>query len=141
MDVYNPARHSAGMPRSANIVTEKDGVPVLFPECRRGFVVRVVHEQNKKAPSKNLSVGLLYLAPGGVLAPHHHENEEVYCILEGQGIGFFGKKKPVEVEPGMFFHLPAHAWHGLENTGKDMMKVLICTSPPFGLVPEWGAKT
>ena len=120
----------------ANIVTEKDGIPVLFPEIKRGFVVRVVHSQNPKAPSKNLSVTLLYLGPGGSIAPHHHENEEVYVILEGKGRGSFGRGEPVPVEPGMFFHLPADSEHGIENTGDVFMKVLIATSPPFGIVPE-----
>ncbi len=122
---------------AANIVTEKDGVPVLYSECKRGFGVRVVHSQNPKAPSKNLSMTVLYLTPGGRLEPHHHENEEIYVVLKGKGIGFFGQGKPVAAEEGMFFHLPANAEHGLENTGADVMKVLICTSPPFGPFPEW----
>src|SRR2546428_143910 len=100
---------------AANIVTEEDGIPVLFDGIKRGFVVRVVHSQNPKAPSKNLSVTLLYLAPGGSIQPHHHENEEVYIILQGQGRGSFGKGESVPVEPGMFFHLPANAEHGIEN--------------------------
>ncbi|MEM2906096.1 MAG: cupin domain-containing protein [Candidatus Bathyarchaeia archaeon] len=122
---------------AANVVTEKDGVPVLYDGCKRGFGVRVVHAQNPKAPSKSLSVTMLYLAPGGILEPHHHENEEVYVILEGEGLGFFGLGKPIAVRKGMFMHLPPNAEHGLENTGDEMMKVLICTSPPFGPLPEW----
>jgi mannose-6-phosphate isomerase-like protein (cupin superfamily) len=121
----------------ANMVREQDGIPMLYPECRRGFGVRVVHPQNPKAPSKNLSVQLLYIAPGGKIDPHSHENEEVYIILEGRGKGFFGMAKPMDVESGMFFHLPANAEHGLENTGDTMMKVLITTSPPFPPSPEW----
>ena len=125
------------MPKKANIVTEKDGIPVLFDGIKRGFVLRVVHEQNPKAPSKNLSVTLLYLAPGGSIAPHHHPNEEVYIVMEGTGKGYFGAGKPVEMKPGMFFHLPKDAEHGIDNTGDVFMKVLITTAPPFGLVPEW----
>jgi len=125
---------------AANMVTEKEGIPVLYPTCKRGFGVRVVHPQNPKASSKNLSVTLLYLAPGGVLEPHHHENEEVYIVLEGKGKGFFGLGEPVTVEKGMFMHLPPNAEHGLENTGEQMMKVIICTSPPFGPFPEWKTK-
>ena len=121
----------------ANVVTEKDGIPVLYPECKRGFGVRIVHPQNPKASSKNLSATLLYLAPGGVLAPHHHENEEIYIILEGKGKGFFGLGKPITVEKGMYLHLPPNAEHGLENTGDQMMKILICTSPPIEPYPEW----
>jgi len=122
---------------AANVVREKDGIPILYSECKRGFGIRIVHPQNPKAPSKNLSITLLYLAPGGVLEPHHHENEEVYVILEGEGKGYFGLREPIKVEKGMFFHLPPNAEHGLENTGNEMMKALITTSPTFPPSPEW----
>lgn len=122
---------------AANIVSEKDGIPIIFPDCKRGFGIRVVHEQNPKAPSKNLSMTVLYIAPGGILENHHHENEEIYYILEGNGTGHFGLGKPVSVEKGMFFHLPDNAEHGIENTGGEMMKILISTSPTLPLFPEW----
>jgi len=122
---------------AGNVVTEKDGVPVLYEGCKRGFGVRVVHPQNPKAPSKNLSVTLLYLAPGGVLDPHDHENEEVYYFLEGEGEGSFGLGESIAIEKGMFVHLPPHAEHGLKNTGKEMMLVMIATSPVLPAFPEW----
>ncbi len=122
---------------AANIVGEKEGIPVLYRSCKRGFGIRVVHPQNPKAPSKNLSTTLLYLAPGGRLEPHSHENEEVYVVLEGEGKGYFGREEPVPVKKGTFFHLPPYAEHGLENTGDEMMKVLIATSPPLPPFPEW----
>ena len=122
---------------AANIVKEQDGIPLLFSECKRGFGIRVVHPQNPKAPSKNLSMTVLYIAPGGVLEPHGHENEEIYFVLEGEGTGQFGLEAPVKVQKGMFFHLPAYAEHGIENTGDEMMKVLIATSPTLPVFPEW----
>ena len=120
----------------ANIVTEKDGIPVLYPECIRGFGVRVVNPQNPKARSKNLSANILYIAPGGVLEPHNHENEEVYIILEGSGEGHFGSDQPVEIQKGMFLHFPSNAVHGINNTG-DEMKIMTVNSPPVGHIPEW----
>jgi mannose-6-phosphate isomerase-like protein (cupin superfamily) len=124
---------------SAKIVKEADGIPVLYPDCVRGFGIRVVHPQNPKAESKNLSMQLLYIAPGGVLFPHSHVNEEIYYILEGKGRGEFGLTKTVDIEKGMFIHLPSNAIHGLENTGETVMKVLISTSPPYGALAEWKA--
>jgi len=126
---------------AGNVVTEKDGVPILFPECKRGFVVRVVHPQNQNAPSRNLSISLLYLAPGGVLEPHNQENEGVYAILEGQGKGHFGLDGPIAVERGIFMHLPPYAEHGLENTGTEMMLVMIATSPTLPSYPEWATQS
>jgi quercetin dioxygenase-like cupin family protein len=124
---------------TARIVKETDGLPVLYPDCVRGFGIRVVHPQNPKAESRNLSMQLLYIVPGGILYPHSHANEEIYYILEGKGKGEFGFQKPVDVEKGMFIHLPGNAIHGLENTGDGVMKVLISTSPPYGALPEWKA--
>jgi mannose-6-phosphate isomerase-like protein (cupin superfamily) len=121
----------------ANIVREQDGIPMLYKEFKRGFGIRIVHPQNPKAPSKNLSVQMLYVAPGGRIEPHSHENEEVYILIEGTGKGFFGTGKPIDIAPVTFFHLPANAEHGLENTGDTMMKLITTTSPPFGIWPEW----
>jgi mannose-6-phosphate isomerase-like protein (cupin superfamily) len=120
----------------ANIVREQDGIPMLYKEFKRGFGIRIVHPQNPKAPSKNLSVQMLYIAPGGSIEPHSHENEEVYILLEGTGKGYFGSG-PVAIAPVTYFHLPANAEHGLENTGDTMMKVMVTTSPPFPVWPEW----
>ncbi len=110
---------------------------MIYPDCVRGFGIRVIHPQNPKARSRNLSMQLLYIAPGGILYPHSHVNEEIYYILEGRGKGEFGFKEPIDVEKGMFIHLPANATHGLENTGDTVMKVIISTSPPYGALPEW----
>ena len=124
----------------ANIVREQDGIPLIYSDCKRGFGIRVVHPQNPKAQSKNVSMQILYIAPGGELATHNHENEEIYFILEGKGEGDFGYGNPINVEKGMFFHLPAFALHGLKNTGDSMLKVLISTSPPLPPFPEWEIK-
>ena len=122
---------------AGNIVTEKDGIPVLYDICTRGFGVRIVHPQNTKAPSENLSVTLVYIAPGGVMEPHSHENEEVYVILEGEGKGYFGLGEPIDVQKGMFVHLPPNAEHGIENTGDEVLVALLATSPASPLAPEW----
>ena len=122
---------------SVNIVTEEDGIPVLYPECVRGFGVRVVNPQNPKAPSKDLSANIVYIAPGGILEPHRHENEEVYIIVEGNGIGYFGLEQPVEIKKDMFLHFPSNAIHGIKNTSASMMKIVTVNSPPVGHIPEW----
>ncbi len=122
---------------AGNIVTAKDGVPVLYDICSRGFGVRVVHPQNPKAPSKNLSVTLVYISPGGIMTPHDHHHEEVYVIMQGTGKGHFGFGKPVDIQEGMYVHLPPGAEHGIENTGDEVLIALLATSPPSDLADEW----
>ena len=125
---------------AGNIVTEKDGVPVLYDICSRGFGVRVVHPQNPKAPSEKIGVTLVYISPGGVMTPHSHENEEVYVILQGEGTGHFGLGEPVDICEGMFVHLPPGAEHGIENTGDEVLLALLATTPPSALADEWKAQ-
>ena len=126
---------------AGNIVTEQDGIPVLYDICSRGFGVRVVHPQNPRAPSRDLSVTLVYISPGGVMTPHAHENEEVYVILRGEGKGHFGLGEPVDINEGKFVHLPPGAEHGIENTGDEVLLALLATSPPSPQADEWKAKS
>ena len=113
---------------AGNIVTEKDGIHVTYPGFESGLGVRIVHPQNPKAPSEKIRVMTFYIAPGGVMEPHGHEDEEVYVILKGEGKGYFGLGHPVDVRKGMFIHLPPNAEHGIENTGDEMMVALIASS-------------
>ncbi|GIT16096.1 MAG: hypothetical protein CM1200mP37_6770 [Chloroflexota bacterium] len=73
----------------------------------------LIHKTQK--PFKRSHANIVYIAPGGVLKPHKHENEEVYIILEGSGIGYFGLKNPVEIKKDMFLHFPSNAIHGVKK--------------------------
>lgn len=110
------------------IVNVQDGVPVEYPGCH-GLGVRVVHPVNPSAPSKNLGLVLFYVPPHVVLEPGSHETEETYVILEGEGTMTFAHQTR-KVTKGDFVYLPPWCIHGIENTGKETLVVLICTSPP-----------
>ena len=113
---------------SPNVVTVADGKPVKYPDCD-GVGVRVVHPSNPKAPSENFGVQMFYVPPHVTLETGSHFNEECYVILRGTGKMMLAGE-PVDVKAGMFIHLPPWCEHGLENTGKETMEILICTSPP-----------
>jgi mannose-6-phosphate isomerase-like protein (cupin superfamily) len=110
------------------IVTVQDGVPVVYPGCH-GLGVRVVHPVNPKAPAKNMGLVMFYVPPHVVLEPGQHETEETYIILEGQGTMTFANFQR-QVKKGDFVYLPSWCTHGIENTGNEMLVVLIATSPP-----------
>jgi mannose-6-phosphate isomerase-like protein (cupin superfamily) len=110
------------------IVTVQDGVPVVYPGCH-GVGVRVVHPVNPRAPAKNMGLVMFYVPPHVILEPGQHETEETYIILEGQGVMTFANFKR-EVKKGDFVYLPSWCLHGIENTGTEMLVVLIATSPP-----------
>ncbi|MEX0679642.1 MAG: cupin domain-containing protein [Pirellulales bacterium] len=115
-------------PPEPMIVTVQQGVPVVYPDCVAP-AVRVVHPVNPNAPAKNMGLVMFYVPPHALLAPGSHETEETYVILEGQGTMTFGSG-PRPVKRGDFVYLPPWCLHGIENTGTEMLVVLICTSPP-----------
>jgi len=110
------------------IVSVKDGLPLVFPGCH-GVAVRVVHPTNTKALSKNMSLTMFYLPPHVLNEVGSHPTEETYVILEGLGEMTFTRFKR-EVKKGDFIHLPSWCEHGIENTGDEMLVVLVVTSPP-----------
>jgi mannose-6-phosphate isomerase-like protein (cupin superfamily) len=127
------AEHTPAIPRPETppdpiIVNVQDGVPVAYPNCH-GLGVRVVHPVNPKAPGKNMGLVLFYVPPHAVLEPGSHETEETYVILEGSATMTFAHFQR-EVKKGDFVYLPPWCVHGIENTGEEMVVVLICTSPP-----------
>lgn len=115
-------------PVQPNIVTVQDGCPVHYGQCQ-GIGVRVVHPSNPKAPAQNFGQVVFFVPPHVVLPPGSHENEESYFILKGKGTMMLAGKK-VEVQAGMFIHLPPWCEHGVENTGDQSLEILITTSPP-----------
>ena len=115
-------------PPDPMIVTAQEGVPVVYPGCH-GTAVRVVHPVNPNAPANNLGLVMFYLPPHVVLEPGSHETEETYVILEGEGEMTFARDKR-KVKRGDFVYLPPWCVHVIENTGKEPLVVLICTSPP-----------
>ena len=110
------------------IVTVQEGVPIVYPGCY-GTAVRVVHPVNPNAPAKNLGLVMFYLPPHTSLQPGQHETEETYIVLEGRGTMTFASGKR-EVKKGDFVYLRPWALHGIENTGTEVLVVLIATSPP-----------
>ena len=115
-------------PVQPNIVTVQDGVPIKYPNFD-GLGVRVLHPTNPKAPSKNLSLVMLYVPPHVVMKPHSHYTEECYVTLRGQGTMTLAGKR-VKVRVGTFIHLPAWCEHGVENTGDEMLEFMLAVAPP-----------
>jgi mannose-6-phosphate isomerase-like protein (cupin superfamily) len=117
-------------PPRASVLTVQEGLPVIFgaetlPVC----AVRVVHPTNPRAPSVQHGVTVLYVPPHANMALHSHETEETYYILSGRGIFYLADRiSPVEADH--FIYLPAWCQHGIENTGTDMLVVLVITAPP-----------
>ncbi len=71
------------------------------------------------------------LAPGETTTPHcHHRTEEIYCILEGEGLMLVGEQKR-SVGPGDVIAIRPGQVHQLSNTGGGVLKLLCCCAPPY----------
>lgn len=117
-------------PDSAVFLTLQDGVKVIYsvdtaPTCG----IRIIHPSNPKAPSSKLGLSMLFVPPGGEMALHQHEAEEVYVIQSGTGQMLYADGSR-DVSPGDFVYLPAWAHHGIVNTGREMLQVLLALTPP-----------
>ena len=127
LNPMTPRPDDAGKPY---FVTVQDAVHVIYsedtiPTCG----ARVVHPTNSRAPSTNLALSMLYVPPGARMERHEHEAEETYVIQTGTGTMLY-QDGTREVSPGDFIYLPAWCQHGIENTGREMLSVLLALTPP-----------
>ena len=72
----------------------------------------------------------MLIPPGGGPAPHRHDFEETFIVLEGEmGATFRGKK--LTVRAGETIHIPANAPHQFRNVSDGPARAL-CTCAPAG---------
>ena len=72
----------------------------------------------------------MHIPPGGGPAPHRHDFEETFTILEGELDATFRGKKQV-VKAGETIHIPANAPHQFHNSSANAVR-LLCTCSPAG---------
>ena len=84
----------------------------------------------------NFSMGLVELEPHGGQVPwHNQEQEEIYCILEGEGEMCLGQEKQ-QLCAGQTVSIPSGIFHQLTNTGTTVLK-MIYVYGPAGDVAHW----
>jgi len=83
------------------------------------------------SPINQCSLAEEILPPGATVTPHHHEViEEIYYILEGDGMMKIDDEER-EVVAGDAIYIPRFASHTLTNTGDGTMKILLICGPAF----------
>jgi mannose-6-phosphate isomerase-like protein (cupin superfamily) len=117
-------------PLPPSFLTLQDGVPVIYsadtaPTCG----VRIVHPSNPKAPSSRLGISVLFVPPMARMDLHEHEAEEIYIIQAGSGEMLY-RDGSREVSVGDFVYLPSWTPHGIVNTGREGLTVLLALTPP-----------
>ncbi len=67
-------------------------------------------------PTAGLTLGIARIPPGEALHEHRHAQDEVYLVLEGEGLVHLGAEaRPIRAGSAVF--IPGDTPHGCENTG------------------------
>jgi quercetin dioxygenase-like cupin family protein len=97
--------------------------------------LRVLFDQETSAV-RQLSAWETTIPPGCGLPMHKHPHpvEELLYVLRGRGIETVGDEQR-EVGPGTAIFIPPEVEHRIENTGDEMLLLLVVVSPP-GIVEK-----
>jgi mannose-6-phosphate isomerase-like protein (cupin superfamily) len=99
--------------------TTKDGSEIRELLAYRNSVIR------------NQSLAEARLLPGRSTIPHHHvRTEEVYYVLEGEGLMRLGEETR-HVGAGDAIAIPPGMVHRIANTGQSVLRFLCCCCPPY----------
>lgn len=99
---------------------------VLQNELKGGEgIVSILHcFSNDEFSSKIRHCSTTIIPPGASIGLHKHENEEeVYILIEGQGILNDGKSK-MKIEKGDVILTKSGESHSVINSGKDDLKII-----------------
>jgi mannose-6-phosphate isomerase-like protein (cupin superfamily) len=99
--------------------TTKDGSEIRELLAHRNSCIRNQTLAEARLPAK------------GSTTPHRHlKTEEIYYILEGQGLIQIGKATN-SVGPGDAIAIPPGDLHQITNTGPNVLKFLCCCAPGY----------
>jgi mannose-6-phosphate isomerase-like protein (cupin superfamily) len=95
--------------------------------AHRGAVARMIMTSQLLKSMEFLAYAML--PAGNVIEEHIDDYEEIYFILNGNGVMKVGDEEK-EVKDGDAIWLPADVPHRLENTGEGMMVILVVAAYP-----------
>jgi mannose-6-phosphate isomerase-like protein (cupin superfamily) len=82
-------------------------------------------------PARHQSLAEANVPPGGKTRLHrHHVTEELYHILDGQGLMTLDDET-FEVTPGDSVLIPPGGAHRIENLGAVPLRILCCCAPAY----------
>lgn len=104
----------------------------IFPAGRR---TRVIVGPGAPAEAASFVMGHVTIFSGGEVPEHAHPQEEVYFIVQGEGvISLEGKDYPMP--SGSYVHIPPNMVHHLRNTSGNDLVMMFCYAPK-SIVEHW----
>lgn len=111
--------------------TVRKGAEVLWeqpPGHFDAFSKMLIRPEN--ADTKLFDFRISSYQPKGYVAPHAHEvQEQIYYIIEGEGLMELEGERTV-VTPWTAIHIPPGVRHAIYNTGMLDLKFVVVTTPP-----------
>ena len=101
------------------------------PRYKRDNITSYLLVSEPTCDSKNLTITIVDMEPGGRQHVHSHEPEQMYYIMEGSGLMTVDDEQQ-QVEQGDCIFFSPFSRHGLDNTGGTVLRYLSAASPSFG---------
>jgi len=100
------------------------------PRYQRDNITSYLLVSEDTCDSRNLSITIVDMEPGGIQQVHSHDPEQMYYIMEGSGrMTVDDEQRQVTAGECIFFC--SRSRHGLENTGGTVLRYLSAASPSF----------
>lgn len=109
-------------------ILKKESAPRYIRDDITSYLL--VSEQTCEA--KKLTTTIVEMQAGGIQRVHSHEPEQMYYILEGEGIMTVGDETR-KVRAGDCVFFSSFTPHGLQNTGKATLRYFSAASPSFSV--------
>ena len=108
------------------VVHEEEGIHILTGRRKVPMNIKI---SKTKHGVDNISFCTEDIIPGRKLRIHKHlNNDELIFIHKGEGILTLDEQS-IEVKTGTVVFVPRGVWHGLENTGKENIRMVFQYSP------------
>jgi len=108
------------------VVHEDEGIQILTGRRKAPMNIKI---SKTKHGVDNISFCTEDIIPGRKLRIHKHlNNDELIFIHKGEGT-FTLNEQSIEVKSGAVVFIPRGVWHGLENTGKENIRMVFQYSP------------
>jgi quercetin dioxygenase-like cupin family protein len=111
----------------------RDNVEVMWTELPGHFggALSKLIVTPENTSTKYFDFRLSTYQPKGFVEEHTHDVEEqIYYILEGEGLMELDGAKKI-IHPGLTIFIPPKVKHALYNTGTKDLTFLVVTSPPL----------
>ncbi|HET6522466.1 MAG TPA: cupin domain-containing protein [Geminicoccaceae bacterium] len=112
--------------------TIRQGAAVLWeePPGHHDAALSKMLVRPESADTRLLDYRISSYEPKGYVAPHRHRvQEQIYHILEGEGLMEIEGERTV-VGPQTVIHLPPGVEHAIYNTGLRTLVFIVVTTPP-----------